>query len=189
MIQFDLMLRQRVGSLHPADEEHNLSFGERTRSSVLEPQEFKQRLSPCSHHRAQVPWGFPQLKPEQTLYWMLRSWMSGGKIVMEWQPSVGCSLKFLLFNLATFVCLHLFVSSRDLFWLCLVFFWHHKYLCSLVYSYVHQSSWLRPVDLLMSILSQTVGSMFQGSSFSQAADHRSWTKIFPSGTEFFVLMQ
>lgn len=62
-----MMLRQKVGSLHPIEEEHSLSFGERIRSSVLEPQEFKQRLSLCSHRLAQVPWGFPQLKPEQTL--------------------------------------------------------------------------------------------------------------------------
>lgn len=114
-----------VGWLHPIHEEHNLSFGERRRSSVLEPQELKWRLSQCRHCLAQISWGFPQLKPEHTLHWVLRSWVSVGWILEGWQPSVGgCSLKF-LFNLTTFASLHPFLLSRDLTWIYLVFFWHH----------------------------------------------------------------
>lgn len=131
------------------------------------------------------PGGFPSSNQSRPC---TRRW-GAEWILEEWQPSVGgCSLKFLLFNLKMFVCLHVFMLSRDLMWIGLVFFWHHKYLCSPVYSYVHQSSWVRPVDLLMSILSQTAGSMFWGSSFSQVADHRSCTKISASGNEFFVIM-
>lgn len=33
----DVMLRQRVGSLHPVGEEHNLSFGERTGAQSWSP--------------------------------------------------------------------------------------------------------------------------------------------------------
>lgn len=57
-----------------------------------------------------------------------------------------------------------------------------------VCSFTHQSSWVRPVELLMSTLSQTAGSMFWGSSCSRVADHRSGRKISASGTGFFVII-
>lgn len=162
MMLLDVMLRQRVWSLHPVDEEHNLSFGERT-SSVLEPQEFKQWLSLCSHHLAQVPWGFLQLKPEQTLHWCWGGeWAldefsrSGSHLLVAAHWNSSCSI-----SQSLCACLYLCWVGT----LC-EYVWYSSDTTSIFvacfFSCVYQSSWVRPLDLLMSILSQTARSMFWG---------------------------